>query len=113
MRWNGGDVQVVPVAAAGGVADDGDSGTLGEHRIGHGDVLVCPVTTPAWTVGFDLVGAIFTDGGGALSHAAIVGREHGIPAVLGTATATRDLHDGQVVTVDGTTGVVSIRGNTP
>lgn len=78
-------------------------------RLNLGDVLVCPVTTPAWTVAFDLVGAVVTDGGGALSHAAIVAREHGIPAVLGTVTATSDLNDGQIVEVDGTRGTVTVR----
>lgn len=82
-------------------------------RLSVGDVLVCPVTTPAWTVAFDLIGAVIADGGGALSHAAIVAREHGIPAVLGTTTATRDLRDGKTVTVDGTHGTVTVTQETP
>lgn len=79
-------------------------------RVAVGDVLVAPVTTPSWTVAFDLVGAVVTDGGGALSHAAIVAREYGIPAVLGTVTATSHLRDGQIVTVDGTTGTIRTTG---
>ena len=75
-------------------------------KIRPGDVLVCPVTTPAWTVLFPLIGAMVTDGGGVLSHAAIVAREHGIPAVLGTRTATTHFTDGQVVEVDGSAGLV-------
>ncbi len=75
-----------------------------------GDVLVCPVTTPAWSPLFSLAGAVVSDGGGVLSHAAIVAREHGLPAVLGTHTATRSLRDGQLVTVDGGAGTVAPTG---
>lgn len=71
-----------------------------------GEVLVCPITTPVWSVLFGRVGALVTDAGGALSHAAIVAREHNVPAVLGTGDATSRLADGQVVTVDGTRGLV-------
>ncbi|MGH3436443.1 MAG: PEP/pyruvate-binding domain-containing protein [Sciscionella sp.] len=73
-----------------------------------GDVLVCPTTDPAWSLLFGLAGALITDGGGVLSHAAIVAREYAIPAVLGTSAATRVLHDGDVVTVDGGTGLVHL-----
>jgi pyruvate,water dikinase len=71
-----------------------------------GDVLVAPVTAPAWTPLFDRVAAIVTDTGGAASHASIVAREYGIPAVVATVDATRRLHDGQIVEVDGSTGIV-------
>jgi pyruvate,water dikinase len=77
------------------------------HRLERGDVLVCPVTTPAWTPLFSLAAAVVTDIGGPLSHAANVAREEGIPAVLGTDVATRVLHDGETVLVDGTAGRVS------
>jgi pyruvate,water dikinase len=73
-----------------------------------GDVLVCPTATPSWTILFGIAGALVTDGGGPLAHAAIVAREHGLPAVVGTVNATARLIDGQSVTVDGTTGVVTI-----
>lgn len=76
------------------------------HRLRPGDVLVAPVTTPVWSVLFGMAGAVVTDGGGTLSHAAIVAREHGIPAVLNTGDGTSQLTDGQVVTVDGAAGVV-------
>ncbi|MFW6009733.1 MAG: PEP-utilizing enzyme [Actinomycetota bacterium] len=78
------------------------------HRLRPGDVLVAPVTSPPWSVLFGLAGAVVTDGGGTLSHAAIVAREHGIPAVLNTTEATTRLVDGQAVTVDGTAGVVHV-----
>lgn len=78
------------------------------ERLRPGDVVVCPAVDPSWSVLFSSIGAIVTDAGGALSHSAIVAREHGIPAVLGAAEATRALRDGQIVTVDGTTGSVTI-----
>ena len=84
---------------------------MGEHQFGKiraGDVVVCPVTSPAWSVVFPSMGALVTDGGGILSHPAIIAREHGIPAVVGTGNATSVLRDGQRVTVDGGTGVVEI-----
>ncbi|UCD09986.1 MAG: hypothetical protein JSU79_04920 [Dehalococcoidales bacterium] len=75
-------------------------------RLMPGDILVCPITTPSWSILFIQAGAVITDGGGVLSHAAIVARENGIPAVLGTLNATQSLIDGQTVTVDGTRGLV-------
>ena len=84
---------------------------LGEHqfaKIRAGDVVVCPVTSPAWSVVFPSMGALVTDSGGILSHPAIIAREHGIPAVVGAGNATQVLKDGQRVTVDGTTGVVEL-----
>ncbi|MQB01364.1 MAG: hypothetical protein GEU78_13910 [Actinobacteria bacterium] len=84
---------------------------MGEHefeKIRAGDVVVCPTTSPAWSVVFPSMGALVTDSGGILSHPAIIAREHGIPAVVGAGNATSLLRDGQTVTVDGTTGVVEI-----
>ncbi|KLU61106.1 chondramide synthase cmdD [Peptococcaceae bacterium CEB3] len=77
-------------------------------KLQPGDVLVCPETTPQWSVLFPSVGALVTDTGGLLSHPAIIAREFGIPAVLATKTATGTLRDGQIVTVDGDTGLVEI-----
>jgi rifampicin phosphotransferase len=77
-------------------------------KLGAGDVLVAPVTSPPWSVLFLEAGAVVTDGGGVLSHTAVIAREYGIPAVLATGDASRRLRDGDVVTVDGTNGVVSI-----
>lgn len=84
-------------------------GPSGFARITPGDVLVCPYTDPAWTPLFRVVSAIVTETGGALSHAAIVAREHGIPAVLGVVDATTRIPDGVRVTVDGTVGSVSLQ----
>lgn len=75
-------------------------------RLRAGDVLVCPVTSPVWSVLFPSVGALVTDTGGTLSHPAIIAREYGVPAVVATGNATTVLHDGQLVTVDGTAGIV-------
>ena len=72
-----------------------------------GEVLVCPTASPSWTILFAIAGALVTDGGGQLAHAAIVAREHGLPAVVGTVHATTQLVDGQIVTVDGTAGTVT------
>jgi pyruvate,water dikinase len=71
-----------------------------------GDVLVAVTTTPAWTALFAMASAVVTDIGGPLSHSSIVAREYGIPAVMATGVATRRIHSGQMVTVDGSAGVV-------
>lgn len=79
-------------------------------RLRPGDVLVCQATDPAWTPLFASASAVVAETGGLLSHAAIVAREYGIPAVLGVLEATTRLHDGQVVTVDGSAGRVRTEG---
>ena len=81
------------------------------ERVQPGDVLVCPMTTPAWNVLFGSVGALITNEGGILSHPAIIAREFGIPAVVGTREATARIPDGALIEVDGTRGVVSILGD--
>lgn len=78
-------------------------------RMQPGDVLVAPITTPAWTPLFAMAAAVVTDVGGPLSHGSIVAREYGIPAVLGTGIATRRIQDGQTITVDGSTGTILLR----
>jgi pyruvate,water dikinase len=73
-----------------------------------GDVLVAGITTPAWTSLFAMASAVVTDVGGPLSHSSIVAREYAIPAVLGTGVATRRIHSGQSVQVDGDAGTVTL-----
>ena len=73
-----------------------------------GDVLVASITTPAWTSLFAMASAVVTDIGGPLSHSSIVAREYGIPAVLGTAVATRRIRSGQLIKVDGDAGTVRL-----
>jgi len=75
-------------------------------KLRAGDVLVAPVTNPAWTPLFQRAAAIVVDAGGAASHAAIVAREYGIPAVMGTMNGTKELKDGQWIQVDGSRGLV-------
>jgi pyruvate,water dikinase len=76
-----------------------------------GAVLVAGTTTPAWTPLFAMASAIVTDIGGPLSHGSIVAREYGIPAVMGTGVATRRIRNGQLVTVDGSVGNVTLLHN--
>ncbi len=73
-----------------------------------GDVIVAGITTPAWTPLFARASAIVTDIGGPLSHSSIVAREYGIPAVLATGVGTRRIHDGELITVDGSEGRVML-----
>ena len=77
-------------------------------RLAQGDVLITSCTSPALNIVLPLLGAIVTDKGGQLSHAAIVAREYGIPAVVGTHRATRTIPDGAQVEVDGTQGFVRL-----
>ena len=74
----------------------------------EGDILVCPITSPAWAPIFPNVKAVVTDIGGVMSHAAIVCREYGLPAVVGTGRATSQIRDGQTIRVDGSAGTVAI-----
>ena len=78
------------------------------HRLQPGDVMVCWVTTGEWSAAFGQVGALVTEEGGFLSHPAIIAREFGIPAVVGTAEALTRITDGEMVTVDGDAGEVWI-----
>lgn len=78
-------------------------------RLEPGDVLVARTTSEAFNVVLPLLGAIVTDRGGALSHAAIVSREAGIPCVVGTGSATATIADGSTVVVDGAAGSVRLR----
>jgi phosphohistidine swiveling domain-containing protein len=73
-----------------------------------GQVLVATTTMPAWTPLFGVAAAIVTETGGPLSHCAIVAREYGIPAVVGVAGAMRAIRPGQIITVDGSLGVVQL-----
>jgi pyruvate,water dikinase len=75
-------------------------------RLQPGEILVAPYTNPAWTPLFQRAAAVVVDGGSAGSHAAIVAREYGIPAVMGTIMGTQKLVDGQRIRVDGSGGFV-------
>jgi pyruvate,water dikinase len=73
-----------------------------------GEILVCGSTSPAWAPIFSKIRATVTDVGGVMSHAAIVAREYGLPAVVGTGRATSAIRTGQMIRVDGTEGTVTL-----
>ena len=76
------------------------------YKMQKGDILVCHLTDPEWTPLFESASAVVADTGAALSHAAIVAREYGIPAVLGVGFATTKYKDGDMLQVDGDKGTV-------
>ncbi|HEY6570302.1 MAG TPA: PEP-utilizing enzyme, partial [Candidatus Limnocylindrales bacterium] len=75
-------------------------------RIQPGDIIVCPSSNPSWVPVFVIAGGLVTNTGGVLSHAAVVAREFGLPAVVGIAGATDQIADGREVEIDGTRGIV-------
>src|SRR5580698_2332950 len=77
-------------------------------RLQKGDILVCQVTNPTWAPIFGKIAAAVSDIGGSMSHAAIVAREYGLPAVVGTGNGTSRIKDGQRIRVDGGRGIVTI-----
>jgi phosphohistidine swiveling domain-containing protein len=84
---------------------------LGEvDRIRAGEVLVTRFTDPAWTPVLGMVSAVVTEVGGVLSHAAVISREYGIPAVLNSRGATRFIQTGRRIRVDGDRGTVTLMG---
>jgi pyruvate,water dikinase len=74
----------------------------------EGEILVCPITAPSWGPVFGRIKATVSDLGGIMSHAAIVSREYGLPAVVGTGRGTKLIHTGDRIRVDGNTGVVTM-----
>lgn len=79
-------------------------------RIAAGEILVTQMTAAPWTPLFARIAALVTDAGGALSHSAIVAREYGIPAVVGTGHGTSRIRDGEEIEVDGDVGTVRVVG---
>lgn len=80
------------------------------HRVSTGDILVCEATSPSWTVVFPRLAACVCDAGGALTHAAIICREYGLPCVSAVGVATRFIKDGDLIEVDGRAGTVTMLG---
>ncbi len=78
------------------------------ERIQKGDILVAATTSPSWTPVFSLISGAVVDRGGSLSHAAIVGREYGIPVVINTFEGTQKIKDGQRIKIDANLGAVYI-----
>lgn len=77
-------------------------------RIKPGDIIVCPSSNPSWVPVFTIAGGLVTNTGGVLSHAAVVAREFGLPAVTGVKNATTTIRDGQRLEIDGTAGTVRL-----
>ncbi|HYL61315.1 MAG TPA: PEP-utilizing enzyme [Candidatus Methylomirabilis sp.] len=103
--------EIVGFAASPGVAEGvarvlKDVNDIGQIR--NGEILVCPVTAPSWGPVFGKIKAAVSDIGGTMSHAAIVAREYGLPAVVGTGQATQRIKTGQRLRVDGDRGIVRI-----
>lgn len=77
-------------------------------RVREGEIMIAPNTDPGWTPVFPLIKGLVLETGGMLSHGAIVAREYGIPAVTGVARACSRIHDGDLVDLDGASGVVRV-----
>lgn len=77
-------------------------------KVDKGDILVCQMTNPAWVVLFTKIKGLVTDAGGTVSHPAVLSREFGIPAVIGTSVGTTRIKSGDRLRVNGSTGVVHI-----
>lgn len=77
-------------------------------RLEPGQILITRATDPGWTPAFSTIGGAVIEIGGLLSHGAIVAREYGLPAVIGVPQCTRRIRDGQSITVNGTTGRVTL-----
>lgn len=103
--------QIVGVAGSPGVAEGSARVILSPSELAEvqqGEILVCPITAPSWCPVFGKIVAAVSDIGGVMSHAAIVSREYGLPAVVGTGTATKRIKTGDQLRVDGNTGLITI-----
>ena len=115
-RWlhagEGGDDSVLHgVAASPGVAEGLARVILSPSELNQvqtGEVLVCPITAPSWAPVFTKIAGAVSDIGGIMAHAAIVSREYGLPAVVGTGFGTKVIKTGQRVRVDGSQGTVTV-----
>ena len=114
-QWQGGDArdanQLGGIAASAGVAEGAArviTSVAQLDEVQAGEILVCPITAPSWAPVFARIGAAVSDIGGIMSHAAIVSREYGLPAVVGTGFGTKRIRTGQRVRVDGDNGTVAI-----
>ena len=84
------------------------SGLSAFSDVKPGEVVICSFTDPSWTPLFSIAAGVITEVGGALSHAAIVAREYGIPAVLGVTSARVRIANGDLITIDGTAGTITM-----
>jgi pyruvate,water dikinase len=108
---DGGDGELRGVAASAGKAT-GRARVITDpeqlHEVEDGDILVCRITAPSWAPVFSRLSAAVSDVGGIMAHTAIVCREYGLPAVVGTGFATVTIRTGQLIEVDGNRGTVRI-----
>jgi len=114
-QWLGGEARdsdhLRGIAASPGVAEGPARviTSVGQlDKVQAGEILVCPITAPSWAPVFARIGAAVSDIGGIMSHAAIVSREYGLPAVVGTGFGTKRIRTGQRVRVDGDHGTVAV-----
>ena len=110
-RQQDGGVELNGAAASPGVVEGPAHVIRSIEEIGDirdGEILVCGSTSPAWAAIFSKITATVTDVGGVMSHAAIVCREYGLPAVVGTGRATAKIRTGQTIRVDGSAGTVTV-----
>jgi pyruvate,water dikinase len=77
-------------------------------EVEEGEILVCPITAPSWAPIFRKIKGAVSDIGGIMAHAAIVSREYGLPAVVGTGFGTKTIKTGQIIRVDGDQGIVTL-----
>jgi pyruvate,water dikinase len=101
---------ITGMAASPGTAEGPARVVFSAEDIGEvqqGEILVAPITAPSWAPAFSKVKAVVTDIGGLMSHAAIVCREYGVPAVTGTGSATENIKTGDLIRVDGNGGKVT------
>ncbi|HPG75382.1 MAG TPA: PEP-utilizing enzyme [Rhodoglobus sp.] len=115
QQWLAGDDEENPglkgMAASPGVVEGFARVITGPEQLGElqqGEILVAPVTAPSWGPVFGKITATVTDIGGMMSHAAIVCREYGLPAVTGTGSASTKIKTGMRLRVDGSQGIVTI-----
>ncbi|AYY13707.1 PEP-utilizing protein [Actinobacteria bacterium YIM 96077] len=103
--------EVRGLAASAGVIEGTARVVLSQEEfddVERDEIVVCRMTSPAWVVLFTRIGGLVTDAGGMASHPAVVSREFGLPAVVGTSDATRRIATGDRVRVNGTTGLVQV-----
>jgi pyruvate, water dikinase len=114
-QWQGGDDapadELRGIAASAGTSE-GQARVITKveelDQVRAGEILVCPITAPSWAPVFARIAGAVSDIGGIMSHAAIVSREYGLPAVVGTGFGTKRIQTGQRIRVDGDTGVVTL-----
>ena len=103
-------MEIIGLAASPGVAEGVARVLLNVSQLKEvlpGEILVCGSTNPMWNPVFGKVKGVVTDTGGLMAHAGIICREYGLPAVVGTANATKVFKTGDRIRVDGTAGTVT------